>query len=473
MAAVIEYVWGIVGGVSVRVKVLGIVLGMIALIGVVVTYQMRSVLTSTLEDTLTEQGIALTIRVAQEVNRLIDADDTDSIEVYIKDRIIHYSDRVHNLSLAYIFVVGDENEPIAHTFDDSVPDELLNETGEPANNHHHYAYTPLEYNGNTVNHIAVPLADNRGTVYLGLSQSYIDTTVTSVTLQLFEVIMVMVAVGFAAAFFLTWILTRPIYDLVDMTEAVAQGDFTQRVERWADDEIGVLADAFNDMVDSLAKAEDERKEQEQLRTQYISGVIVAQENERQRIARELHDSTSQSLTSVLVGLQNLRHVENVDDHIDELRQIISGTLDEVRTISWRLRPSALDTLDLEQAMRKYIDDYKRRYNLAVDCVVTGLDDGLPSEMETTVYRIVQEGLTNIARYAQAERVSILVDKRDKRIRIVIEDNGVGFDLESVNNERKSLGLQGMRERAGLFNGQLTIETAPNKGTSLFIVMDVG
>jgi signal transduction histidine kinase len=124
-------------------------------------------------------------------------------------------------------------------------------------------------------------------------------------------------------------------------------------------------------------------------------------------------------------------------------------------------------LGLEAALSRYVQDYQSRYPLEVDLVVIGLEERLPPAVETAVYRIVQEGLTNIARHSQAKTASILIEQRNGRLRAIIEDDGVGFTQQiAVQNGR--LGLYGMRERAELLNGTLTIESAPGQGTSIFV-----
>jgi signal transduction histidine kinase len=303
------------------------------------------------------------------------------------------------------------------------------------------------------------------------TEAFISQIVSEVTMQLVTVTGIMIALGFAAAIFLTWIISRPIRSLVEATQAVTSGDYSRRVPRWANDEIGDLATAFNAMAESLAKAESERHEQEAMRARYVSGVIAAQEEERKRVARELHDSTGQSLTSLLVGLQNLKNTHNpaeIDRHIEELRAVTSTTLDEVRNLAWQLRPSALDDLGLSSALEHYISEYQKRYPVSVDFVANGLAARLPLEMETSIYRIIQESLTNIARHAKAQHASVMIDRRRDTLRIIIEDDGQGFDPEVVHEN--SLGLQGIRERAALFGGTLTIESQPGHGTSLFVVL---
>lgn len=439
--------WQFAGAVSIRVKVLGIVLSVILLLSIFVTMQMRSALFDTIQHNLEHQGHALASQFAETLAPLIQADDIEGITAYLLDRQHHYSTAGHNTAVEYISVIGEGQQ--INTWGEAPPPS-----------------TTIE----NVIHLEAPIEGTDAMLHLGIADVTVDQTVQEVTIQLLMITLVMVAFGFAAAFFLTWILTRPIYDLVDATQAVARGDFSQRVSRWADDEIGELSIAFNSMTKSLAQAEVEREEREQMRSQYVNNVITAQEDERKRIARELHDSTGQSLTSLLVGLKNLKDAdgdETVSERIDDLRDIVSRTLDEVRQMAWQLRPSALDDLGLISALHRYIDDYQQRFNVQVDFVTKDMDGRLQMEIETSIYRVVQEALTNIARHAQATTASVIIDRRPNAIRIIVEDNGVGF-VPPSRQESKSLGLQGIRERAALFNGTLTIETEPGHGTSLFI-----
>ena len=439
--------WQIAGAVSIRVKVLGIVLSVIVLLGVFVTVQMRNVLAETLQRRLLDQGEALAGHVADGVAHFIQDGSFADAQTYLSEVQEHYSSAGHNTSVLYIFIEGTEQSLSAW------------DAGTVPNGDAEVAVD-----------ITVPVKETGAILHLGITDVTIDQTVGEVTIQLLTITLVMIAVGLGAAFFLTWILTRPIYDLVEATQSVAKGDYSQRVTQWADDEIGELAIAFNGMTEALVQAETERKERDQLRTQYVSKVIAAQEDERKRIARELHDSTGQSLTSLLVGLRNLKDVEEqvaVPARIDALRAIVSHTLDEVRQMAWQLRPSTLDDLGLLSAMQRYIDDYQQRFNVQVDFIARGIDGRLPVEMETVIYRVIQEALTNIVRHAQASSASVIIDRRLNTIRIIVEDNGIGFALIDKQYS-KSLGLQGIRERAALFNGTLTIETEPGQGTSLFV-----
>lgn len=465
-SALAQSVWRFAGAVSIQVKVMGIVIGVILLLGTFVILQMRDVLESTLAHELQQQGTALATSITQEAGAYIIRDELDELRERLAEQKDHYSSPAHNTQVSYITIENNAQEMLL-----SIGDDVTDIPMSLSDHNHGSDYTIFVTNDNQLFEIQSSIPEIDGLLRLGLSKAGIMATVHDVSFQLFAITLVMVAVGFAAAFFLTWILTRPVVDLVEATHAVARGDFSQRVSIWAKDEIGELAVAYNHMTQSLAKAEQERADRERLREQYINGVILAQENERQRIARELHDSTSQSLTSLLVGLQNIRSVKNekeTEQQIEDLRTIITSTLDEIRNISWQLRPGALDDMGFISAVENYVQNYENRYQIPVDIVATGFSDRLEPEVETSIYRIIQEGLTNIVRYASATSVSLILQLKDSKLKIVIEDDGIGFDPAIVQKHSKSLGLQGIRERASLLGGTLIIESQPGQGTSLFI-----
>ena len=459
--------WDWFGAASIRVKVLGIVLGVIVLLAFFVTIQLRAALYSTLEDELHHQGIGISDSITDIVEARLEAGDLDALQTFLHEMQVHYSEGGHNTLVDYIFVKAVDGEIIVQSDDQTLVDMVINPTAAEILPRIRHLQTPM---GHTVD-VTTPILDGDMVMRIGLAEDNIEAITDTVTLHIISITLVMIVVGFAAAFFLTWILTRPILSLVEATQQVAKGDFSRQVARWANDEIGDLAEAFNAMTRSLASAERERKEREQMRENYIRGVIKAQEEERKRIARELHDSTSQSLTSLLVGLRNLEStddLEQVHARIDDIRKVVNGTLEEVHALAWQLRPTVLDDLGLSAALQRYIADYERRFDIQVDFAALGLDERLPVEVETSLYRIIQESLTNILRHARAKNASILLEQRPQSIRVIIEDNGVGFDPEAKSASPSSLGLQGIRERAQLFGGRLTIESQPGQGTSLFV-----
>lgn len=226
----------------------------------------------------------------------------------------------------------------------------------------------------------------------------------------------------------------------------------------------------------VARDLTERKQVEELRSKFIERVISAEDAERRRIARELHDETSQSLTSLLVGLKALEQtIDSVAgrDRVEHLRALTSRTVEELGRLARGLHPSVLDDLGFPTAIERYGDEYSKAHSIDVDVHIRGLDaeNRLPLVIETTLYRILQEALTNVARHAAARTVSIIVERKDHEIRAIIEDDGSGFDLSEGTTSLDlsgGLGLHGIRERAALLKGWVTLESAPGIGTTLFV-----
>ncbi len=266
---------------------------------------------------------------------------------------------------------------------------------------------------------------------------------------------------------------RPLFNLLRTIRAVAAGDTTRRVEHLAaDSEIGELALSFNTMLDQL---EASQRQQTLL-------IFQAQEEERRRVARELHDESSQDLTALLVHaeimsqtLQSLPDTSSIADaraQIDaglrQLTHLTQDTLEHIRTLALQLRPGILDDLGLHAALRWLAEDSRQRLQLPVELSIDGLEEALRSQpynalYATTLFRIAQESLTNAARHAYARRVSIISSQDSRQVCLTIRDDGVGYDASA---QSPGLGVTGMRERATLLGGKLLIASAPGKGTSI-------
>jgi signal transduction histidine kinase len=213
-----------------------------------------------------------------------------------------------------------------------------------------------------------------------------------------------------------------------------------------------------------------------LRRHLLERTLTAQEEERRRIALELHDQTGQILTSLIMTLGMLGEADSlsaVHAHVSEVREMAAQVLREVHDLALELRPSILDDLGLLPALRALHKDFQDRFHLPVDFQVLGLDSRrLPAHIETALYRIVQEALTNVARHARARGVSVLLECRSREVRLIVEDDGIGFDVAAAMRagSRERLGLYGMRERASLVGGTLTIESSPGTGTAVYVEM---
>ena len=211
-----------------------------------------------------------------------------------------------------------------------------------------------------------------------------------------------------------------------------------------------------------------------LRTRFIEQAIVAQEDERRRISRELHDEIGQALTSLLIGLKNLESMVEGDEAAREsaqkLRDIASNTLDEVGRLARGLRPAVLDDLGLAPAVKHQAEEFARAHGIMTDVHVIGLDeDRLPATVEITLYRILQEALTNVIKHADASLASVVLERRGAEVRLIVEDNGKGIEeTTSPKDGRPGLGVQGIRERVALLRGEVTIESTANAGTTLHV-----
>jgi signal transduction histidine kinase len=196
-------------------------------------------------------------------------------------------------------------------------------------------------------------------------------------------------------------------------------------------------------------------------------VVTAQELERRRLARELHDETGQALTSILLGLRAVEDARNPDElgtAIAGVRDLVRSTLLDVRRLAVELRPSVLDDFGLVAALERLTETFSEQSGLLVhfEQLIRG-GERLPPEVETALYRIVQESLTNVVKHAHASTVSIVLARGDDSVSLVVEDDGVGFDPETPSEG--GIGLVGMQERVALLGGRLSIESRPGAGTT--------
>jgi signal transduction histidine kinase len=197
-------------------------------------------------------------------------------------------------------------------------------------------------------------------------------------------------------------------------------------------------------------------------------VVAAQELERRRLARELHDETGQALTSILLGLRSLEDLVDADDEraaVAGIRQLAVETLQNVRRLAVELRPKALDDFGLEPALARLGSTFQEQTGVAVDFVSRLGDGELTPDVATALYRIVQEALTNVVKHAQARSVSIVLTRKNEHVGLLIEDDGGGFDPSRPGS---GFGLQGMRERVDLLGGSMQVESRTGVGTTIAV-----
>jgi signal transduction histidine kinase len=206
----------------------------------------------------------------------------------------------------------------------------------------------------------------------------------------------------------------------------------------------------------------------------VERIVGGQEQERRRLSRELHDETGQALTSILLGLKAIEETQGTDRFpgaLAELRALVVATLQDVRRLAVELRPKALDDFGLVPTLERLTTTFEEQTGIATHLESRLPENRLPSEIETVLYRVVQEALTNVVKHARAEHVSVTLQAKQGSVTIVIEDDGRGFVAEGAHGG-EGIGLLGMRERVALVGGRLELETSKGGGTTIVVEVPV-
>jgi PAS domain S-box-containing protein len=271
--------------------------------------------------------------------------------------------------------------------------------------------------------------------------------------------------------------------LADAQRAVAKGEFNLRLpdgslipvylslNRFRGYKGQVLGMVITDLSEQKRVQAAEIKQGEAMHRLVLAHALSAQEEERRRIARELHDEAGQLLTALLVGLRTLedsRKLADVKVQGHRLREITAQAIDEVSRLARGLHPTVLDDHGLGVALSRYATEYTKTHNIAVNLVLNGLDSSnLPSAIQIALYRILQEALTNVARHSGAKAVSIRFTRLATAVEVAVIDDGCGFDAKAVAVSSHRLGIQSMRERAAMLGGTISF-TSRRKGTKILV-----
>lgn len=312
------------------------------------------------------------------------------------------------------------------------------------------------------------------------------------------------AVGLLFAWGAARSVTEPLDVLSRAAERMARGAIDEPIPELGDDQVGRLARAFETMrvalaasLESTSRARDdleqrvsertrelerlyrELREHDAVRGRLLRKVIGAQEDERRRIARELHDQTCQALAVLAMRCEAALGSPSAgerDAAVGDARDLASRTLDDVHRMIFDLRPSMLDDLGLLPSIRWLASRHLEPLGVSVRCEFGELEQRLPPETETALFRALQEALLNVARHAQAQAVLVQVSRSGDELEIEIEDDGRGFDpdgLDTAESGGRGLGLLGIRERMELLGGSARIESSPGHGTRIILRVPTG
>jgi PAS domain S-box-containing protein len=262
----------------------------------------------------------------------------------------------------------------------------------------------------------------------------------------------------------------------DVTQKKRQAEELQKAHDELEIRVEERTKELAELNSALIEEMREREIAEKQRIELLGRLVSSQEFERRRFARDLHDQMGQRLTALRLKLASLHELvpadQKITTRINRLEAIAEQLDSEVSFLAWELRPAALDDLGVLEAIRTFVSEWSRHFEISADFHPSGLPgERLERDVETHLYRITQEALNNIAKHAEAKHVTVLLEKREQNIMLIIEDDGNGFDLKENRGAGEygaGLGLTGMSERATLIGGELEIESAPGKGTTIYV-----
>ncbi len=287
------------------------------------------------------------------------------------------------------------------------------------------------------------------------------------------ILALLIGVGLVAAIVSLGVqrVIRPIAELAARSRLVATGNYMAHVIPSGIRELRDLASDFNAMVEQIARY------QAGLR-QYVAAITYIQEEERKRVARDLHDDTVQSLIAIGQRVELAREAVTEDpvsavEQLRELRKMVTHTIDSVRQFSRDLRPTVLEDLGMVSALQYLVNELAQQDTIDITLHIEGVPEGLPADMEVAIYRIVQEALTNVRKHARASHAQVQAKFLPELIIITVQDDGIGFAVPEETTDlvnRGNLGLMGLRERTQLFGGQVDITSQSGQGTTVRVVL---
>ena len=492
----LSLLWLRLYSVPLYVKILGIGIFVTLLFGAVTYVGIRTSLYTTHYHIHAQTVLAIARSVSTRIEYHIRHNEIDAIDRELDLVLANFPD------VRYVIVQDPNQRIVSHrfTFPTDIPDDLMDRQSELCASCHAMTYpeevraatleipTTLDIPnarlfaytraGGVILEINAPIMNgSAGYVRVGVADTIVTQEVASVTRSLLISLCLCLVIGQGLAVVLTYVLVHPIQDLVHATNRLRGGDFGSRARVYATDEIGKLAHTFNLMAEDLQTYRRDVQAKETARISLLERIVHVQEEERKRLARELHDQLGQSLSSILLHLQQIARDSGLTEEVVagievEIRRLI----DDVRRLAWDIRPSILDDYGLTSALQRYVREMAARAELDIDyqCVWPHSAPRLPVAIEVTLYRIAQEAITNMVRHARASHGSVVLLRRERDVTLLVEDDGIGFDVNAVAKEKqRSLGLLGMRERIALIGGAMSIESEPGKGTSIGIRVELG
>lgn len=458
-------------GLSLRTKILLSLAGLILLFGFGAAFYGRQALSTILGDELREKGAKMGKNLALQTEPYLLTDDTFSLYELFNSTLSSDPD------VRYIFIELPSGALSYHTFDKGMP-AGLKEANKPDSDANQSLLILSSSEGRMLD-IATPVFEGKeGTLRLGLSFARHEALVKQYIYYLFLLLGTAAIIALLISHFLARLLTRPIASMNKVTNAVAQGDLSLKVPQ-GKDEIGRLGTNFNIMTGKLSLYRDELLQRNrelttlnEQRSQLLKQVIKAQEEERKRVARELHDDIGPVLSQIAVVLRDIEEQgnepANLADRVSRAKKESDHALQSLRETILNLRPAVIDDLGLIPALRWYARERLEKPGVKFSLEVKGIRDRFNPQIEIVLFRVIQEAINNIAKYAGAKEASVSLELKNGNLIGEIRDNGTGFNVGEFlsSNKMTGLGLLGMKERLALVNGTFKVSSKIKEGTTV-------
>lgn len=433
-------------------KLLAIMLAVIIVFSLLVGSLLGESVSSVMEEDLHDRGVSVATEVAK-----LSAGPIQTGNLLALDELLHTTKNSRPF-IEYLFIVDSKNRIVVHTFTEGIPKGLLALEGDVS----------YRSDRGRIQDIKVPIEDGSlGYVRIGISERELQSLLTGNYWKLVGLTLLVGILGSLVVYRLTTISVRPLLLLIHRAEYIGRGKYGYKpVEVISDDEIGRLAQAMNSMSHSLQLAEEERK-------RLLQHLITVQENERKRISLELHDESGQALTAIMFSMRALANQvkdEKLQNYILQVRNETEVILQKLRHLAVELRPPALDELGLEVTLRNLAASYGQYSQLYIS-LECNVPENLDSTISIALYRIIQEGLSNIVKHAQATKALIALQADDRAIRLRICDDGIGLTRQVIQQARlrNRLGIYGIQERVEILGGSLKIESERPQWSTVYTI----
>lgn len=467
------------GNMSFYYKINILVSGMILVSGLLIGIIMLRTTSQLLENQLDKRGSEIANSLAS-----LSANDI-LLEDYfsLSDRLD--KTKSNNEEVRYIMITDSTGHILVSTFNKVLP-VGIERLRLPEDEAARPWIKSFDSNEGVIREILFPIEKGTiGYIRIGMSENITQSLLAE---KVRDIILAVLSICTLAAVCTTWLsylLVQPIRILVDAVGRIQQGDYNVRLNVKRTDETGNLARAFDGMAHGLRKKNRENRQllreiqaKEALRLSLIRKLFTVQEDEQRRLSRELHDETGQCMASLLAYIKVLHTKLTTEEQrnlLSEARSVTVSVLEGIRKMAVELRPPALDYLGVVAAMEKYIVNFNEHASLRVRFVPPPDKLRISNDVAVSLYRILQESLTNIARHAEASHAAVVITQDEKFVCMKVSDDGRGMAADAIEIARQNnrLGLFGMQERTELLGGTFQVESAKGEGTAITVILPRG